>query len=1075
MVARILVPPRFSKTLAVRGNLIEQVLDPAQQAEVAKANDRYSFALRGRPSYRLLGGQAGLTPGTIALRVSSDDVRDVEHRPTELSFDWLSDEEASPPEQVLASLRGTFSFREEDVAAGVKGLRVPQIGALHSVLGFWRTASPEPATVVMPTGTGKTDAMVAIFAHERIERLLVLVPSDALRNQLATKFLELGVLQQFGIVDASALRPVVGRIQHRFLSEGEIDDFVRRCNVIVSTPDVLNGMGTVLRDHFVAQMSCLFVDEAHHVPADTWSRIRAGFYPKPVLQFTATPYREDDKIVSGRTIYDFPLREAQRLGLFARINYRSVIDFADQDGAIAQAAVDALRADLAPSDRYPLGCDHILMARVSSIRRAETVLKIYERMAADLNPIMLHSQVDPKQREFALEAMRTRTSRIVVCVDMLGEGFDLPALKIAAIHDPHKSIGVTVQFVGRFARSSGERLGEATVVVSRPTGQFDEKLRKLFSEDPDWNNIIRDLSESAIQNQVEVGEFNAAFSQEPPEIGIDSLKPDMSTVVYRVPGGQWDPEKVLDVYPPELLLTYPYSVNRKDGVLWFVTRMPIPVSWGVVNALEDLTHELFLVFFDSETNLLYINSSGNEGHHEGLAKALCGDDVMRITGEEVFRAYANINWIVPTTVGLLDIRNRNRGFIMLNGTNVTDGLTTAEMETKAQTNIFASGFEQGERVTVGVSQKGRVWSYQDAQAVKYWVDWCRAVGAKLIDESVDVEEVMQRFIRPRKIRERPAYVALAAEWPREILDLVSEVVKVEHQGKAVPILDAGLEVRNFNETGPIELRLVTREWSLEYDVIIDDGGMTIAAVGEDARLIRPRWNLGLASYLTETGLNILFAEEGMVTQKSILLKIDRSLPPYPIADASDWPWDGIDLRKESQGPNRDQDSIQWYMSQRIIEQGNWSVVYDDDTAYEIADLVALKLVDRTIYVLLMHCKFAKYGEPRAVIDDLYEVCGQAMKSVRWKSNPRDMIENLIRREKKRLSDGKLSGFIVGNAHDLLAIEDALKESKTSFTISIAQPGLSKSRVSAEQLRLLASTESYVRQITNGGFEVHCSG
>ena len=43
----------------------------------------------------------------------------------------------------------------------------------------------------------------------------------------------------------------------------------------------------------------------------------------------------------------------------------------------------------------------------------------------------------------------------MVCVDMLGEGFDLPALKVAAIHDPHKSLGVTLQFVGRFARCRG--------------------------------------------------------------------------------------------------------------------------------------------------------------------------------------------------------------------------------------------------------------------------------------------------------------------------------------------------------------------------------------------------------------------------------------------------------------------------------------------------------------------------------------------------------------------------------------------------------------------------------------------
>jgi len=57
----------------------------------------------------------------------------------------------------------------------------------------------------------------------------------------------------------------------------------------------------------------------------------------------------------------------------------------------------------------------------------------------------------------------------------LGEGFDLPALKVAAIHDPHKSLAVTLQFVGRFARS-GQGLGDASVFVPRVAGDIDDRL-----------------------------------------------------------------------------------------------------------------------------------------------------------------------------------------------------------------------------------------------------------------------------------------------------------------------------------------------------------------------------------------------------------------------------------------------------------------------------------------------------------------------------------------------------------------------------------------------------------------------
>jgi superfamily II DNA or RNA helicase len=74
-----------------------------------------------------------------------------------------------------------------------RGLRRPQIGALHAALAH-ATRSTDPATIVMPTGTGKTETMLALNANQRFERLLVVVPTDALREQIAGKFETFGVL-----------------------------------------------------------------------------------------------------------------------------------------------------------------------------------------------------------------------------------------------------------------------------------------------------------------------------------------------------------------------------------------------------------------------------------------------------------------------------------------------------------------------------------------------------------------------------------------------------------------------------------------------------------------------------------------------------------------------------------------------------------------------------------------------------------------------------------------------------------------------------------------------------------------
>lgn len=43
-----------------------------------------------------------------------------------------------------------------------------------------------------------------------------------------------------------------------------------------------------------------------------------------------------------------------------------------------------------------------------------------------------------------------------------------------------------------------------------------------------------------------------------------------------------------------------------------------------------------------------------------------------------------------------------------------------------------------------------------------------------------------------------------------------------------------------------------------------------------------------------------------------------------------------------------------------------------------------------------------------------------------------------------------------------------------FTIAIAQPGLSKRRVSVEHLHILAGSEVYVRDVAKAPLEVLCS-
>src|SRR5262249_40236259 len=152
-----------------------------------------------------------------------------------------------------------------------------------------------------------------------------------------------------------------------------------------------------------------------------------------------TPYRRDGQLVDGTVIFSYPLHQAQRDGYFKPITFTPVYELDPDEGdtAIVDAAIRRLREDLAG------GRNHMVMARCETIDRAKALHTLYGRLPPESPPKLVPSDEPSAAQDVA--DLRAGKSRIVVCVDMLGEGFDLPQLKIAAIHDTHKSLAVLLQ------------------------------------------------------------------------------------------------------------------------------------------------------------------------------------------------------------------------------------------------------------------------------------------------------------------------------------------------------------------------------------------------------------------------------------------------------------------------------------------------------------------------------------------------------------------------------------------------------------------------------------------------------
>lgn len=171
----------------------------------------------------------------------------------------------------------------------------------------------------------------------------------------------------------------------------------------------------------------------------------------------------------------------------------------------------------------------------------------YTRLFPEFTPVVIHTGIAPSEREKRLEAIRSRKSRILICVDMFGEGFDLPQLKIAALHDKHKSLAITLQFVGRFTRDFVKDVGDASGVANVADETISDALRNLYAEDSDWNFLLTMLSEAATGRARKRNEVLAGFTGSMPEIPLQVLLPRMSAVVYRTTLDPWQPMKVADV------------------------------------------------------------------------------------------------------------------------------------------------------------------------------------------------------------------------------------------------------------------------------------------------------------------------------------------------------------------------------------------------------------------------------------------------------------------------------------------------------------------------------------------------
>ncbi len=981
------------------------------------------------------------------------------------------------PDEVVTTWVDKFKFIKENEQQNIKGLRPPQIGALHSILAHIHNAD-DKAIVVMPTGTGKTETMLATLISNCCKKLLVSVPSDSLRTQIAHKFITLGLLKEYGIVDTSCINPIVGIINSGFDTIQDLQDFVDKCNVVVSTMDLLTDFSIQQKAILNNSFSHFFVDEAHHSEAETWKDLINKFDKEKVFLFTATPFRNDGQSLQGKQIFNFSLRKAQEQKYYKKINYLPIREYNKKfaDKKIADKAVEQLRVDRAN------GFNHFIMARCKDKVRAKEVFEYYKDYT-EFNPVLVYTGVAGLGDK--IEEIKRGEHSIIVCVNMLGEGFDLPNLKIAAIHDDRQSLPIALQFIGRFTRTSYDQLGNASFITNIAYPPIHEELDQLYARNSDWNLILPRLSANATQKEIDIKSFLDNFNNlSDSVVPFQQINPAMSTVIFKCAVNVWNPSNWEEGFEGINNYEHVFSRHSNDTLIVILGKIE-KVEWGRFETVQNLQWDLVVVHWDLRPNInrVFLNTSIKGFSGESLMEAIFeAGNTTQISGMNVFRIFHNVNRLSLYNVGTRKGIGQDITFQSYYGKGVQDGIKLIEQGTLIKNNIFGVGYKDGEKVSLGCSVKGKIWSYQRGNLDEL-TKWCKIIGEIVENNAIDPNVVLQHTLAIEKLQQRPDVMPILIDWNPEMYEYTESRYTININGSTYDLSNTELNLLNpgVDVNQSLKFNVDTDEHSIQFEIEIGLNQATNEAYYKVNKLTNQNCtiqygnkNENLVDFFQNTTPTLWFADGSQLFGNLFVkLKVQPDVLSKELIITDNWT--GVDISKESQDiAPYIQNSIQYYFIEKI--KNDYQIIYDDDGKGEIADIIGINDSDSEIDIHLYHLKYAQDGAVSNNIDNFYQVCGQAEKSLKWKhKDGREFFNHLFKRKTKTLGGNSCSRIIKGTEDDLENLLNQAKWTKAMrFHIYIVQPSLSKANASNDILLLLGNVQHYLSTVGNIELKVFSS-
>lgn len=916
------------------------------------------------------------------------------------------------------------------------GLRECQAGAYWAVRGHF-TAHHKPALVSLPTGAGKTALMMLVAFGLKAERVLVVTPTDVLREQTREKFYELDGLKVSNTLPDDLEGPEVYKQTSRITSEEEWNE-LKEYDVVIALPHVIS---TEYHEDIVAPpdglFDLVFYDEAHYMRAPSWSKLLNDYEGAKQVLLTATPFRRDKRRVPGELVYFYPLDKAMDMGLYHPVNYDSVTTTPIRRNEDLRNRANEILIN--ERENYP---DIKLLIRTDNIEEANQLEGIYQDI--DLNVRAVHSKKTARQNEDSIQQLKDGELDGVIGVNSLGEGLDIPFLKIAVFHTPPKSFPFTIQLIGRVARPIA---GDVSSYVIADPEQMREKgvednVRSLYHEDRGWEKLIPDLVDQVTGQRIESirpGDSDLILGA-----SIGDLQPYFSTRLYSVEEQNLDFERDIDL--GEYIAVYRLPKMQGFDLLGLITEKVDAPSWAKRTGIriQDFDLNLFYYHSDSETLFECTTSDSISGAIrsqiiEGQEKRLGGKDLVK-----VMQGSENMNYLSAGLANAVGPTSAIPSYKMFLGKSVQGAVNPSDARTFVRGHLFA---KLSEEETRGISDSnGRVWSSNRGN-IRQLIEWCSTLGNDLIyNEGVDGPTNFKFFNLPEEIKlfpSKPIFVL-----PNPELELLNLTVFDSETDTSEELNSIDLSLGNFM---PGALRVLRLELNLpgefestelKYNIETDSWEADANSIFIKVDDVEVHESIPLDKFFKRYS-PWFYLSDGTVVKYGSLYRIKYTYDELPECEVKDLDWSECDIRVEYETDERKpedgklsvHDCLQEYIINKLDEE---VIIFKDHGSNEVADFITFDIESEEIK--FFHCKSApkkNSGEANigATLGLVKDVIDQVLRSNMWIKTA-DLITHISGR-----NDREIEAEFIQGEDNFISLKDTFVPANWNYKVFIVNPGL----------------------------------